>query len=186
MREIEILVELKDSVEKAKSALQSFEYVGAKHTVDTYYFDPKRKNLKLNENGKLMECCRLREKDQRYFVTYKMDNYNGDEWIYSDEYESEVKDIEALKKIFECLGLEKLVVVDNTKHIFKTPQYEVVVEEVKELGNFLEVEALVDDQAIAAEVIKKQIYEFIISLGLKIGAELNSGKPELLMVKKNK
>lgn len=184
MREIEILVKLNENLARVQKVMQRFEYKGNKRTKDTYFYDPLRENLKLNSDNKLMECCRLREKNGKFFVTYKQDNYKNGVWIYSDEYETEVQDIEALKKVFFCLGLRELVVVDNVKHTYQTPDYEIVAEEVKDLGNFLEVEALHDDESKTAEEIKAGIFEFIKNLGLDVGEELNSGKPELLLRKK--
>lgn len=183
MREIEVLVELFDDIAMAKTKLAAFEYEGAKQVVDTYYVDPKRKNLKLNAQNKLMECCRIREKNGKFFAAYKVDNYKGDVWQYSDEYETEVKDLHAMEMIFDCLGLEVLVIIDNTKHTYVTPDYEIVIEEVNGLGNFLEVEALHDDDRFSVDEVKAKIYKFIDDLGLNIGEELNSGKPELFLLK---
>lgn len=186
MREIEVLVELKDNLNTAMEKMKAFEYCGDKQTIDTYYIDPKRKNLKLNAKQKLMECCRIRHKNEKSYVTYKIDKYKEEKWLYSEEYETEVKDLHAMEMIFDCLGLEVLVVVDNIKHTFETPDYEIVLEEVKGVGNFIEVEAKNDDERFSVEEIKAKIYNFIDSLGLDVGEELNSGKPELLLVKQNK
>lgn len=185
MREIEVLARLNDDLDTAKKVLKNFEYKGSKRTIDTYYFDEKRHNLKPNTKGKLMECCRLRQKGEKFYITYKIDNYNDEIWVYSDEYEAEISSLTEMEKIFDCLGLSKLVVVDNTKHTYETPTYEIVLEEVKELGNFIEVEALYNDETLSPEVIKNDIYKFINELGLNIGEELNSGKPELLLNKNN-
>ncbi len=184
MREIEVLAELYDDIMTAMKKLKNCEYKGDKRTIDTYYFDSKRKNLQMNAKNKLLECCRIREKDSKYFVTYKIDKYDGGKWLYSDEYETEVKDLHAMEMIFDCLGLEVLVVVDNIKHTFETDDYEIVVEEVKGLGNFIEVEAKNDDDRFSVNEVKAKIYQFIDNLGLNIGEELNSGKPELLLCKK--
>ena len=48
MKEIEILVEVYSNVEEVVKALEQFEYLGKKETIDTYYYDPLRKNLKPN------------------------------------------------------------------------------------------------------------------------------------------
>lgn len=181
MREIEVLVELLDDIEATKEKLKAFDYQGEKKVIDTYYVDPKRKNLKLNDKNKLMECCRIREKNGKFSVAYKIDNYKGDKWLYSDEYETEIKDLHAMELIFDALGLEVLVIVDNTKHTYLTPDYEIVIEEVNGLGNFLEVEALNDDERFSVDEIKAKIYQFIDNLDLNVGEELNSGKPELLL-----
>ena len=43
--------------------------------------------------------------------------------------------------ILDALGFTELVRIDNRKHTFTTDEYEVVLEDVKDLGVFLEVEA---------------------------------------------
>lgn len=184
MREIEILFELHTDIEQAKSALKKFHYKGTKQTKDIYYADPLRKHMYLNEDDRLVECCRLREKGDKAYITYKINHYDNGIWIFCDEYETEVKDIKVMEKIFECLGLEKLVVINNVKHLYETPNYEIALEEVTGLGCFLEIEALHDDKNSSAEEIKSEIYKFAKNLGPIVGKELNSGKPELLLQKK--
>ena len=183
MREIEILAKLHTDLQIAKAALSRFDYKGEKTTKDTYFFDPLRSNLKQNSDGKLLECCRLREKGGHFYITYKVDHYQDKTWIYSDEYETEVQDLKALENIFQCLGLQKLVVVNNVKHTYETPDYEIVLEEVEGLGAFIEVEAKHDDESKPVEEIKSGIFHFLMNLGLDVSKELNAGKPEMLLNK---
>lgn len=183
MQEIEILVELKETIENAKKALSNYDYKGAKKTLDVYYYDPLRTNLKLNENNKILECCRVRTKNEKSYVTYKVDIYNGEVWSHSDEYETEVESAASIHSIFECLGLEKLVTIDNTKHTYLSDKYEIVVEDVIDLGCFIEVELLEVPENSDIPNLKKEIFKFIEDLRLQIGPELNSGKPELLILK---
>lgn len=183
MREIEILVELYTNLEVAKERLSSFDYIGSKETLDVYFYDPLRDNLKLNKNNKLLECCRVRTKQNQHYITYKIDIYDGHVWKYSEEHETEVKDVEAAFSIFKNIGLKELVTVNSIKHIYIHENYEIVLEEVKDLGCFLEVEYCVDEIEKSVEEIKSEIFTFIQSLNLKIGQELNSGKPELLLTK---
>lgn len=185
MKEIEILVEVKTDISLVLQCLEPLEKKGENRTKDIYYYDPLRENLKSDAHGKLKECCRLREKAGKYYITYKVDNYKGDVWLYSDEYETEVEDINILKCILEKLGLEVLVVIDNIKHTFETAIYEIVVEEVKDLGVFLEVEYIGNAaEEVSVEHIKLQMMDFIKGLHIEIGEELNAGKPELLLKKK--
>lgn len=183
MREIEILVELQTEIEVAREKLSSFEFKGSKATIDKYFYDPLRTNLQLNAENKLMECCRLRTKNNQHFVTYKIDIYDGHIWKYSDEHETQVTDIKALQNIFSNIGLKELVTIDNIKHTYVTEQYEIVIEEVKDLGNFLEVEYHIDNETKSVDEIKEEILDFIRALNLEVGNELNSGKPELLLLK---
>lgn len=180
MKEIEVLFPCLSTLHEAKYALNQFEFIGSNHTVDTYYYDPLRSNLKPNK-GKIFECFRLRNKAGKAFLTYKIDRYNDDEWLYSDENEISIGSEADCKAIISSLGLEVLVVVDNTKHTYLSDTYEIVIEEVTDLGVFIEVELRKAPVDVDSHRVKNQIRKFVESLGLTVGIELNSGKPELLL-----
>lgn len=184
MKEIEILVEVFEDKEKVLKSLSSFENLGEKKTLDVYYFDPMRKDLQPETDGRLMRSFRLREKDGKCSMAYKLDNFdNSGVWIYSDEFETSLGDMKSGEEIFKHLGLKELVRIDNTKHTFKTPEYEIVFEEVKDLGIFLEVELLHQVKDDEVKSAKQRIQDFIDSLNLKTSKELNAGKPELMLRK---
>ncbi|GEM_PF-389784 len=185
MKEIEILIEVKSTKQIAINALKQFTCHGIKHTLDIYFFDPLRQDLQPEVNGRLRRSFRLRKKDTECSIAYKIDHFKqgGDKWLYSDEHEVSVHNFDIMLSILRHLGLQELVVVDNEKHVFTTPEYEVVLENVKNFGLFLEVEQLSqvpDDKIIDA---KKKIKKFLSSLNIKFGNELNSGKPELILKK---
>ena len=184
MKEIEILVELHSNINETKEILSKFKYVGKARTIDTYYYDPLRNNLKPDKNNQLDECLRLRKKGKNNYITYKVDHFEGKKWIYSSEYETKVDDIKTTSKVFSLLGLKKLLIIDNTKTIYKTDKYEIAIEEVKDLGNFLEVEYCTDKD-VDIHKIKNDIQRFIDDLGLKVSEELNMGKPEMIIRKNN-
>jgi len=165
MKEIEILVELKTPIDLAKKKLDFMKFKGAKSTLDIYYYDPKRENLKLTPEGKLWECCRLRTKNNTHYLTYKKDHYEGETWLYSDEHEIEISNIEEGKLIISSLGLEELVTIDNTKYTYLNDDYELVLEDVKNLGYFLEVEYLHQVEDNLVKKTKDNIFKFINSLG---------------------
>ncbi len=185
MHEIEILVEVYDSVDKIKKLFKklNFKYVGKKKTIDEYYYDPKRSELKPDKNGQLYHCLRLRQKNNEYFITYKDDVFKGEKWIYSDEYETKVESIDTLKTIFDKLGLVKFIEINNEKETYTTDNYEIVIENVKDLGIFMEVEYCGSSDDI--DKIKKDIQTFIDNLNINVSDELNVGKPELYLKKHN-
>lgn len=186
MKEIEILVEVLEEKENVLEKLKKLDFKGVKKTFDIYYFDPKRDDLKPDASGRLRKCFRLREKGGRFFMAYKIDNFNDkDTWIYSDEHEIEVSDLRTAENIIEHLGLKTLVEIDNEKHIFEYRDYEIIFEDVKNLGLFLEVEKINAGDSEIVDKIKKEIWEFIKSLNIKVGKELNTGKPELMLLKGN-
>ena len=184
MKEIEILVEVYDSIETVKNALKCYKYIGNKKTIDEYYYDPKRKDLKPNKSNKLYKCLRVRNKDNEYTITYKDDIYEKRKWIYSDEYETKIESIDIMKKIFDKLGLVKFIEIDNEKETYITDKYEIVLENVKDLGLFMEVEYCTKKN-VDIKMIKKEIQKFIDDLGIHVSKELNMGKPEMYLKKHN-
>ena len=184
MKEIEILVEVYDSIDKIKELLKKYEYVGLKHTIDEYYYDPNNSFLKPDKNNQLSHCLRLRSKNKEYSITYKDDVFENGKWLYSNEYETKVEDINMLKEIFNRLGLKKFIEINNKKEIYKTDKYEIALEDVKDLGLFMEVEYCTNEDVNVVEV-KKEIQNFIDKLNIKVSDELNMGKPEMYLRKHN-
>ena len=142
MREVEILVKVLDSKQKALRLLKKLKFKGAIKILDTYYYDPRRKNLQILNKRYPKEWFRIRNKENKVYIAYKKDYLNKGKWLYSDEYETEVKNTKIIKKIISSLGLKKFFQIDNIKYTYLTKDYEVVLEDVNELGLFLEVEKL--------------------------------------------
>lgn len=185
MKEIEILVEVYDEPQKIIEKLEKFEFKGTKETTDVYYYDPKRDNLKPNKDMQIDECLRIRTKNDEYYITYKVDKFDEDsKWLYSDEYESKFEDIYMLDNIIKRLGFKELLTINNSKRKYNTGKYEIVLETVKDLGYFLEVEYCTNEDVDVKE-IKNEIQQFIDSLSLNVSRELNMGKPEMMIRKKN-
>ena len=183
MKEIEVLVNLFTNIDDCKSKLENFKCIGEKNTIDVYYYDPLRNNLKPDENNQLNECLRLRIKGDKYYITYKLDHFDDDKiWLYSDEYETEVSDIIQIQNIIKFLGLKKLLEINNRKTIYQSDKYEIALEEVDGLGNFLEVEYCTNDD-VDVNKIKDDIKKFIYDLGFEVSEELNMGKPEMMLRK---
>jgi len=184
MKEIEVLVEVYDSIDKVKDIFNKFDYKGNKVTVDEYYYDPMRDTLKPDKDNQLSHCLRLRQKNNEYSITYKDDVFDNGKWLYSNEYETKVESIEMIKEIFNRLGLIKFIEINNQKETYVYNDYEIVIENVKDLGIFLEVEYCTND-AVDVKEIKKEIQSFIDNLGINVSSELNIGKPEMYMKKHN-
>ena len=184
MKEIEVLVEVYDNIENVKKKLEKFNYKGLKNTIDEYYYDPKRETLKPDKDNQLSHCLRVRTKNNEYFITYKDDVFDNGKWLYSNEYETKIESITMIKEIFNKLGLIKFIEIDNKKETYTYKDYEIVIENVKDLGIFMEVEYCTNEE-VDVKNIKKEIQKFINELGLNVSEELNMGKPEMYMKKHN-
>ncbi|MFH1650116.1 MAG: class IV adenylate cyclase [Candidatus Woesearchaeota archaeon] len=179
MKEVEILVKVIDDKEKALSLLKRFEPEGIRVIHDVYYKHPAGLVQFVKEPRSWL---RVRTQEGRSFVTFKKDVFKGKEWIYSDEHETEVKDAELMNKILEELGFQELITLHNERNVFKQDDYEIVLEDVKDLGLFLEVELKREPED--AEKAKSQIQKFISELGLKT-EDVKEGKPGMLLKKNN-
>ena len=185
MKEVEISVEVAESKASALKKLSKFKSEGVKNIHDIYFCDPDKEDVDISRESILDNSFRLRKKGDKSFLTYKIKRFDDKgRWIYSDEYETEVLDYENAKKIIERLGFKPLVEIKNERHIFLKNNYEIVLEDVKDLGLFMEVEALNLKENADVSRINKEILSFINSLGIKLGKELNFGKPELMLKKK--
>ena len=184
MKEIEVLVEVYDDILNIKRKFEKFNYEGLKETIDEYYYDPKRDTLKPDKENQLSHCLRLRSKNDNYFITYKDDVFEDGKWLYSNEYETKVESIDIIKEIFEKLGLVKFIKIENKKETYTYDNYEIVIEDVKDLGIFMEVEYCTNED-VDVKFIKKEIQNFIDGLGLNVSEELNMGKPEMYMKRNN-
>ena len=89
-----------------------------------------------------------------------------------------------MKKIFDRLGLVKFIEIDNKKETYTYNDYEIVIEDVKDLGIFMEVEYCTNDN-VDVKQVKEEIQNFINGLELNVSEELNMGKPEMYMKKHN-
>lgn len=185
MKEVEILVQVLDDKNKILKSLKKFDFKGIKETLDIYFFDPLRKNLQVKEGVYPTEWFRIRKKHNNFYITYKEDIFDKkNKWIHSHEFETKIEDFDILKQIIEKLGFKELIKIKNIKHTYENKDYEIVFEEVENLGYFLEVEKLIVNEGADIKKIKKEIQEFINSLNFKI-IPVNIGKPELMLKSKN-
>jgi adenylate cyclase class 2 len=188
MKEVEILVEVKESKRSAldKLMLSKIEDRGIQTISDIYYYDPMKKDLSIDPTSDRLidNTFRLRSKNGKSLLTFKVKRFDDSgKWLYSDEYETEVSDHETAQKIIECLGLKPLVKIENERHVFVNDRYEIVLEDVKGLGLFLEVEAFGVEDDADADKINQEISAFIQSLGVDVGEDADLGKPELMLKK---
>lgn len=186
-KEVEILVEVFDQKKEALNKLRGLKFLGNKKTLDVYFVDPKREDLKPDKNGQLKKCLRVRNKNGEATMAYKVDRFDKSGiWLYSDEYETKIDNFLKMVEILKKLGFKELIRLENTKSTFINDQYEVVLEDVKNLGLFMEVERhnVGKDEDIIK--VKAEIWNWLKNLKIKASLELTMGKPELMLRKKYK
>lgn len=162
-REVEIQVQVEDVRPLKEVMEQEGEKIRESRQVDKY-FAPSHRDF--TEKDPVEEWLRLRIEDGEESITYKNWYYNEEgKSTHCDEYETEVEDIGQLEKIFEVLDFKKIVEVDKYRTSYRYKDYEISIDKVAQLGNFVEVEHKGDDGEDPEEVISEMV-EFLKDLRL--------------------
>lgn len=128
------------------------------------YFSPKGK--KFIKHRPVKEWLRLRNSDGTYYINYKNYYYdkNGKS-VYCDEYETKLEDIDKLNKIFKALNYESLVIVDKTRKVWTYKDYEISIDSVKNLGDFVEIEYINKNKKQDPKRITDKMVSFLKDIG---------------------
>lgn len=181
--EIEIKIQLDKNTffnvkEKVKK-LAKFEKIS--HQIDEY-FTPVHRNFVAPEFP--FEWLSIRKRGEKVILAYK--HYypeNVELTTHCDEFETEIENPDQLEKIFSALNFKKLVTVEKEREIYTyKDEFEIALDIVKELGYFIEVEAMKNFGSI--EATREKVFEFAKNLGLDISKTDKRGYPFLLMEKK--
>lgn len=137
--EIKIKLSEKEFKELHLFLKENADFQGKSRQEDTYYEPMYRKfiNDQFEKGLSVLEWLRIGVRGNKKILNYKHWYDNK----YCDEYEIEIDDAHNLDKIFKVLGIEELVVVDKIRNKFMyLNKYEIALDQVKELGYFVEIE----------------------------------------------
>lgn len=117
----------------------------------------------MDKRGKRTKApaLRIREQGKKIIFTYKIPVSNNLDKL---EFESGIDNPEAMASICEQLGFVLHVRVNKIRRKASFNGYEICLDEVEELGTFIEVEKMSDEPG---EVIQKELWEFLKTLGIK-------------------
>ncbi|MFH0835568.1 MAG: class IV adenylate cyclase [Candidatus Micrarchaeota archaeon] len=147
------------------------------------YFTPAHRNFV--EPAFPSEWLSIRERGGKTILNYKhWRPDNADVKTHCDEYETEVSDAARLRKLLDALDFRKLVTVEKKRLVYRVGNdFEIALDEVAELGFFIEIEALKDFGGV--EATREKLFEYAGELGLDARKEFEKrGYPYMLMKKK--
>ena len=181
--EIEIKIPLDEkSFFKVKEKLEKIaKFVKNSHQIDEY-FTPAHRNFLEPEFP--FEWLSIRKRDDKVVLNYK--HYypeNVEITTHCDEFETEIKNLDQLEKIFSVLNFKKLVTVEKEREVYVyNDEFEIALDKVKELGHFMEIEAIKFFGSV--EATREKLFEFAKNLGIDISKTDKRGYPYLLMKKR--
>lgn len=179
--EVELKFPLMNSLELIEK-LKSIAKLGIQRDFqkDIYYNSAHRNFL---SEKPISEWLRLRESKKGFSLNYKKwHNEDGNKTVSCDEFETKIDNIEAFKKLFENLNFKELIVVEKNRSIWDYRDTEIAIDEVKELGNFIEIEA--KGNFVNIEEAKMHLYSILKEIEAKVGEQDFEGYPYLLLKKK--
>ncbi len=159
------------SPERIQSILQELDadYKGLDHQIDTYYKVPDGR-LKLR-HGNI----------ERTLIHYQRVEQKGLKKSIVELFHVE-KDIETLKSILDK-SIPHLVTIDKLRHIFFIENVKFHVDEVKQLGAFVEIEAIDRDGSIGEAKLREQCTHYMSVLGLKREDLIDKSYSDMLLKK---
>ncbi|WP_297536370.1 class IV adenylate cyclase [Thermococcus sp.] len=150
---MEIEVKFRVDFDRMREKIESLgsSFVGEEIQKDVYFSLPLPKLLRV----------RLIENLNRSFLTYKEIEDPGRNEEF-DELEVEVSDFETTVEILKRLGFREDVVVRKRRLVYKLDSVTFELNNVEDLGGFLDIEVISND----VEKAKKKIWEVARLLGL--------------------
>jgi len=121
------------------------------------------------------EVVRLREKSGEVEITYKEPILKKVDVVSRREISFRTSAEEG-KMFLEALGAKPLVVVDKVRRIYKLKDFNIGLDKVKDLGEFIEIELMGANKEIA----RKRILSLMEKLDINVNSLM--GKPYFLML----
>jgi len=181
--EIEIKIPLdKATFSQVKEKLKKIaKFVKTSNHLDEY-FTPSHRNFV--EPKFPFEWLRIGKRGNKVILNYK--HYypeNVKVATHCDELEIEIQNAKQLRKLFSALDFKELVTVDKERDIYVfNNEFEIALDAVKDLGYFIEIEAIKNFGNI--DETRKKLFEFAKTLGIDTSNPDLRGYPFLMMQKK--
>jgi adenylate cyclase, class 2 len=179
MYEVEVKAHLRDR----KEVIKKLEDFGCKfseelHQIDRVYF-PKGFVFPPPIGTGIL---RVRKQDDKYFLTLKISQSGRQDSI---ERETEIKDGEMMVEIIKLLKYQEAPIVDKKRTKTKYKDMVIELDEVKELGSFIEVEKIVThpDPEVRKN-IQKELCDFLETLGVAKEDLLVNAKYDIMLFEK--
>ena len=181
-QEIEIQAIIKNPEEVEEKLKKIGNFVKTRKQVDKYFVPPQRDFF---AEEPPIEYLRVRYEEDKNHLNYSFLHFGEDGWLRAtDEYETLVDKPEIVEEVFKKIGLILKVTVVKIRKYFDCDNFEVTIDQVEGLGDFMEVEAKKDFGGI--DKTRKACSDFLNSLDIKYEVKADMGYPRMLYKKLNK
>ena len=164
MKDIEIEIQVKVAgVAKLEDFLKkNAKSKGEKYQKDEYY-TPQHRNFIAKKPTN--EWLRIRESNSNS-VTYKDWHFDSEgKSQYCDEYETDIDDVDQMRKIFASLDIKPIITVEKTRKLWDYKEYEFAIDYVTGLGDFVEIEYKGSDKSIDPKSVTDDMVGLLKQIG---------------------
>ena len=172
-REVEIKIRLdKTGAKLLQSWLgKNAEFVKEVHQLEYYLNNPDQSFMFKHKSGyrdaeKYLRVRSEKGKGSVCLKIFKIDQENNTSENL-DEVEFEVSDDKAALKLLNLIGFSEAVPVDKTRQKYNYKNFEIVIDNVKGLGDFAEFELLDSDPKANIKSEFERIYQLLREIGFK-------------------
>ena len=181
--EVEIQVIIKNPEKTEERLNEVGKFVKSRKQVDKYFVPPYRDFFAAKDMPD--EYLRVRHEEDKNHLNYSFLHFGEDGWLRStDEYETLVDKPEVVEEIFNKIGLILKVTVTKTRKYFDCGDFEVTLDQIEDLGDFMEVEAKKDFGGV--DKTRKACEDFLSSLNVEYEIQREMGYPRMLYKKLNR
>lgn len=178
-----IEIEIQVNVENINPLLDFLKLKGEfKHEIRQVdeYFSPAGDNF-LNVRP-VNRWLRLRQTEKDNSFNYKNWYFDANgKSNYCDEFETKIEDINSTRKILEALNFNNIAIVDKLRRIWVYKDYEIALDAVTGLGDFVEIEYVGKDNDIDPKKMTDEMVLFLKNLGVGKIIRNHVGYPFLIL-----
>ncbi len=179
MYEVEVKVPADHSAVRARLSEIDADALGAVVQRDTYYDAPHRRFAETDEALRIRRVehdASEHEEGAETRVTYKgplVDSASKSR----REHETGVNDGETMDSILQALGFEPAAVVEKERARFRVGEYTVTLDDVTDVGTFVEVET----EAADVDAAREGVFELLETIGLDPDDQIRTSYLGLLL-----
>jgi len=179
-REVEIKVSIKNSIDEVIEILKQkgIELSLPKVQEDTVFCNYDGDYRKYPPGALFF---RIRKQGDDFIFTMKSPQKNDADCI---EHETKVEKPEEIIAMLKMLGYHFVNIVKKERRKAKIGEYEICLDNVSDLGVFVELEKMTDGKD--SEKVQDELYEYVKTLGLSISDRIFEGYDILTWKKENK
>jgi len=182
-QEVEIKIQISNPEKIEKKILTKGKFVTERQQTDKY-FVPKTEDW--FEKKPVTKYLRVRYEQGKHHLNYSDAKYDSNNiLLVSDEYEIKIENPQTAEDFLKRLGYVLKVTVTKTRKYFEVEPFEIVLDNVAELGDFIEIESKKDFGSV--EKTRQACFDFAKELVILADQSKykSRGYPNMILDKQN-